>query len=574
MTRQDARARAHALVLDRGDSGQAENALACYRRWCDVNKQLAEPPAAPWPVDYPGATQVLLRFLYSEHPRWSTNMVTGLIRSVVGELRRGGHDVDEDRIAHYRRRVRDELGQTRLRPVDALTKAQVVAAPARAAQAVHPLSDKAVRLRGVIAVAEALGVDPTAPGCIIPRLRLAAFEIRPDAVVITAELPAARPPAPRTCQYPGCARPVRVTSSAGPAPRYCGERDPQTSRVHTARTAYLARRVAVSPGIPAKVLRPSRHLVDAERQPQMYTALVAALHMAGTTAFPLAPPPNDEDSRPDSTRLKLDRASLLEAWARAFPMLSADSGAHRPSAAMLREQIAASTAQDRVWWLAQVDEWMWLRRRNAAYALGGIVNARRHIELERLTLGDMRATPDGGFRYEIVDKGSRIAVQRGGKARTITRSIGHLSDDHADCQAHCPACAMRDHIEVRRRSGAGDDAPLFLGLDGTVLGRDGGNNIMKGLAELVKDLDNNPDGTPRSYSTRTMRTTGATLAFRAGMSPRQIADEVTGHRTEDQAALYVRRHDPFSCELVLPLDQVTDTTHRGTTQKAAPSRAL
>jgi integrase len=211
-----------------------------------------------------------------------------------------------------------------------------------------------------------------------------------------------------------------------------------------------------------------------------------------------------------------------------------------------------------VWWLAQVDEWLWLRRRDAAYALAGIATARRHIELEQAVLGDLTEL-DAGYEYVVRDhKGNRIVRRYGGKEELLTRVIGHLADDPAtapaDCPAHCPACRMRDHLEIRERSGAGKDAPLFIGLDGTTLGRSGGNYVLKRLAKLVEDLGYNPDGTPRSFSTRTLRVTGATLARRAGMSFQEIADDVTGHRSEDQAALYVRRHDPFAVELVLSLD--------------------
>lgn len=593
MSRRDARDRVRIDIEDGGrtDDPGYKTHVACYRRWCLANGVLAEPPQPPWPEQYPGPTKVVMAFLHSEYlaeeiPRWSSNVVAGLIRDVTTELRRLGHgdDLDMESLGRYRSWVAKQLGATRLRPVDALTKEQVQAMPARAEQGVHAISARTLRLRGIIAAAEALRVDPTLPLGVVQGLHRSAFVVRPDGVLITVDPHAPQSVPRQRCQFPGgCARlvPPRTASSRGKA-MYCGQRDLKTGRMHDAKVAWCVREAGlVAELVPAEITcattadlsadltaekvgkgirvtpkkRPPRHLLDAERLPNMYVALVAALQAAGDAEFPLLPPTDEGSHCTAVERLRRDSQSLFSAWSRAFPTRAPkQENGRRTPVAELRRQIATGPPTERVWWLAQVDKWLWMRRRDAAYIFAGIATARRHIELERATLGDL--TPiDAGYEYVIRDhKGNRLARNFGGKEVVLTRIIGHLADNPADCTDHCPACRMRDHLEVRSRSGAVDADPLFIGLHGTVLGLAGGTYVLKAQAQLVEDLDYNPDGTPRSISTRTLRVTGATLARQGGMTYREIADEVTGHRSEDQAALYVRRHDASAVGLVLSLD--------------------
>jgi integrase len=493
-SRQERRSHVHAEVLADGEHvdprGSDESRLNTYLRWCAANDQHPEPPTQSDP-DYPGAEQVLRRYLHAHYPDWSWNHVQGQVRVVVQWLRGRGHDNPRgDQLGAYLRTLRAGLGVRKVARTDALTKEQVSSAPGRAAAALHPLSPMAVRLRGVVAVADAFGVDPTRGRGSLQRLPRDAFRrVGDDSLHITI----------------------------------AGE----------------------------------TRLLVADRQPEMYAALVDALVLAGDDDQPLAPRLDeapDRANRRSTTDVRHDNQALFLAWARAFPVASRAEGREHLPRAELRVQIANSGSADRVWWLANLDEWLWMRRRDVAYTLAGVINARRHVELERLTLGDLESTATG-YSYKISKhKGNMVAARRGGAQETITRAVDHLHDDPATCPAFCPACAMRDHLEVRHGGDAGDRDPLFVNVNGAAFGIQGARDAIRRLAELVEDLDDNPDGTPRVVGTRTLRVTGATLAYRAGMPAQEIADEVTGHRSADMALLYVRRHDPFSSDLVLFLD--------------------
>jgi hypothetical protein len=323
VSRREARDRVHLDIVDgsRTDDPGVQSRVDCYRRWCSANGVPAEPPQPPWPPEYPGPTKVILAFLHSEFlavegPRWSSNSVKAFIRGVTLELRRLGHgdDLDMDLLGSYRRWVTTQLGTTRLRPVDALTKEQVQAVPSCMERGVHVISPQTVRLRGVLAAAEALGVDPTLLGGVVQGLHRSAFEVRPDGVLITVDPDAPKLVPRQRCQFPGgCTRlvPPRPISSRGRA-LYCGQRDVQGGRKHDARGAWCARKAGVvaepvlapitcadaadattqatKPRNKTQPKRVPRYLLDAERDPHMFGALVAALQAAGDSDFPLLPP--------------------------------------------------------------------------------------------------------------------------------------------------------------------------------------------------------------------------------------------------------------------------------------------
>ncbi|MGY1659645.1 hypothetical protein ACI78Q_00285 [Geodermatophilus sp. SYSU D00705] len=522
MSRQEARSRAQTEVVDRRRRTEQEQsdcyALGSYLRWCEVNGQPPRPPATSDP-GYPGSELVMLAFLYA-HPGWSHTYATTLVRLIGTDHVRGGHPDPRGQLTEqYLHALKRAEGLRKGRATDALTQEQVTIAPERAQHGLRPPTPLAVRLRGVIAAAEALGVDATLPGGCIQQLPRTAFEIRPDAVLLTV--------------HDRCAR-------NGRDHRRCGRR------------------------------------LDADRQASFYAALVLALEAAGDADLPLAP--RLDAHRSLDEMVLQDNRRLFEAWRRAHPLRTSEVTTSYGGRKVLRAQIgecwAADRIEDRVWWLANVDSWLWLRRRDVAYTLAGVVNARRHVELERLSLGRLEVTSTG-FRYVLrphEHKGGQITGQRGGKPGDLVRSLDHLADDPADCSTACPACAMRDHLEVRVRSGAGPDDPLFIGLKGEVLQRNGARAAVRRLYALVADLDADPDAV-RVIGTRTLRVTGASLAWQAGMSAREIADEITGHASEYMALLYVRRVDPFSCDLTLSLDGKERRGRRPATRNAAGSAA-
>lgn len=206
--------------------------------------------------------------------------------------------------------------------------------------------------------------------------------------------------------------------------------------------------------------------------------------------------------------------------------------------------------------LSGVDREGWLRattksqRRNwmmLSYFLLGISTARRHAELSRLRLGDVSRF-DGGYSFTLSEhKGNLIAARKGGKTSELTFHVDHLSDTDTECPPHCPACAVERQFISRRANGATNSSPLFPAFRSEkALNQRAGRDIViqclraGGLTEA-------------EAGTQTMRVTGATYAHQAGLSPQEIADQVTHHRTPDGAARYIRRVDPTIGDASLPL---------------------
>ncbi len=211
-----------------------------------------------------------------------------------------------------------------------------------------------------------------------------------------------------------------------------------------------------------------------------------------------------------------------------------------------------------MWFLANLDPRLAQRRRDLCYALHGIVTGHRHAEHARLTIDHIVQTANGYTHTLLEDKGNIIAVQRGGKARPVTHDIDHLADDTAECPPWCPACALRDHLEVRHRNGAAPGDPLYISYSGPavgqVLGLQGATLAVQRFWALADGAAAVDDGTNPVIGTRTMRVTAASMGRQQGMSLLEIAETLTGHRSINHARLYVRRVDPFTTDLVLPVE--------------------
>lgn len=450
----------------------------------------------------PGCRKIALLFLHAHHGNYAWSSARGYVMAIAKEHeRRGRPDFRGKATGAYLTALKREFGTRKGRATDALNRTQVVASSERA-DSLHPPRAEAVRLRGVVAAAEALGVGPPVSGRDAPdairNLPREAFDVRPDAIWITAGS--------------------------------------------------------------------ERRALDAKRQPIFYEALTAALRAAGDAARPLAPRPEEvtprKNARPDAT-IADDSVRLRKAWGRAHHPDTQKSSVTL-TVGQVSSEIAHSSAEDRLWWLAMIDTNLAIRRRDVAYVLVGVVAARRHAEMERLVMGDVEATATG-FRLDFgEDKGSSIAVSRGGRATRVIRSVDHLTDDPRGCPPVCPACRLSDHLEVRNRAGAGPEAPVFLSARGTALGIQGATDVVRRVWELVADLDAGEDDAERVIGTRTLRVTGATLARESGMSYLEIAVEVTGHRTPNAARIYVRRSYPFSVDLTLRLDDRLPPSQRGT----------
>jgi integrase len=121
------------------------------------------------------------------------------------------------------------------------------------------------------------------------------------------------------------------------------------------------------------------------------------------------------------------------------------------------------------------------------------------------------------------------------------------------CPPFCPACVLRDHLEIRGRSGAGPEDAVFVGARGDRFGENGGRHAVRRLHDLVADLDDAEDGTHRVIGTRTLRVTGVTLAYEAGMSVGEIADKLTAHRSKNMPTRYLRHGKADAADHVLPI---------------------
>ncbi|GAA1970101.1 hypothetical protein GCM10009798_33520 [Nocardioides panacihumi] len=227
----------------------------------------------------------------------------------------------------------------------------------------------------------------------------------------------------------------------------------------------------------------------------------------------------------------------------------------------LRPWWDAAEREDRRWWLSNASDPHLARRlQDVAILLVGVATGHRKAEFDRLRLGRITETDDGYIWTLTADehKGGLLAIARGRRGASITRGVSHDLRESGRCPLACPACALRAHLEVRRRShNAGDDEPLFVGPTGAVLGSTGYQGALRRIAGFVDGGLEEPRreaGDEMRVSSRSLRTTAATLAYRSGMSRKEIADDITGHRQLSTVDLYIRMIDAYDdTELTLSL---------------------
>ncbi|MGY1883964.1 hypothetical protein ACI799_01505 [Blastococcus sp. SYSU DS0753] len=258
-------------------------------------------------------------------------------------------------------------------------------------------------------------------------------------------------------------------------------------------------------------------IVDARRRPTEYALLSVALAQAADPAYPLA------GSRGESRRLTSQAAARSGLSSRvAGPM-------------------AALSAEDLRFLLANVDQHYQRRVRDWAYVLAGVFTACRHDELSRFMLDLLDDTPQG---YGVwVD---RVKNHREGH----DFKVGHVEDALICTHPLCPACALRAHREVVRRAQGRTTGPVFATYYGSqwrIMTRQNGRRVVKGLWERA--------GLPGEarVATRALRAGGITTASEGGWEVWQIADELSFHRDVNVCEVYVRRVDPFSHEFFLPV---------------------
>lgn len=473
MSRAEVRALVAGEVVESKPTRSSKDATRVYETWCEANR------LPPYPPGDTGERQ-LLRFLHSNHSQhdWSWGTCTNYALGVAQSYARNGRaDPRGQRVRAWLLAVkRHHAGRPAAPRTDALTDDQIVAA---ASVVPGQTQDRqVVRLRGLIAVAEALNVDPTVYGTALQRLARAAFQVREDDVIIT--------------------------DATG-----------------------------------------QRHLLDRHMAPEFFAALTMALKCAGDAELPLSDS-SDHSKRPLTVR---DTRKLRAAWDRAAP-----HGSPRvvDSVGAWRAAFSASTAEDRTWWLMFVDPDYGHHVQDVAYLLVNVETAFRHQTAKQQTLAQVARTTEG-FSEEVParqHKGGVQTIQRGGPVRNLNKPVGHLRDEEATCPAHCPACALDRHLQVRRRHGGADADPLWVTRQGRALALGPANRRLRAILGAPAAR---ADGSPQVIGTRSLRVTAATLARQMGMTPTQIAALVTDHRQDATAELYIRRVDPFTFRLALPL---------------------
>ncbi|MFC7723611.1 hypothetical protein ACFQW6_00740 [Nocardioides sp. GCM10028917] len=147
-------------------------------RWAETNG--IDVAAAPDPE------QLLLRFLHTNRGAlsWRAGTCTEYARGVAQHLMILGYeDPRGTRYAAWIRAVRRHEADAPPERCPALTPSTIK--DAVAGEPMQGLDQRTIRLRGVIAVAGALGIDPTIYGTPCQRLHRDDFEVRADGVVVT-----------------------------------------------------------------------------------------------------------------------------------------------------------------------------------------------------------------------------------------------------------------------------------------------------------------------------------------------------------------------------------------------------
>ncbi|OIQ79184.1 phage integrase family protein [mine drainage metagenome] len=220
-------------------------------------------------------------------------------------------------------------------------------------------------------------------------------------------------------------------------------------------------------------------------------------------------------------------------WAAHLEVLADRSGLVRRARTAFRRSgikpdapVGALTDRQWAWLWRGLDPDMPRRLRDRAYVLVGVTHARRHAELQRLNIEDIRSTP-AGFHITYVDRKNRS---------TIIRDLHHAIGPDTTCSVECGACALQDLLDWEAQCMGRTTGPAFATrYAGTVrpMTRQNGRHRIR---EATRHIADQPWG-----STRSLRAGAATSAWEAGWSVEQIAREVTGHNDLSQADLYIRR---------------------------------
>lgn len=301
--------------------------------------------------------------------------------------------------------------------------------------------------------------------------------------------------------------------------------------------------------------RSERFLIRKDRHPEHFQAVSAALARADQLGSDEQPPLVRLWPRLLESRGNGHKSAVLHAWVRA----TTGRGGQDP----LRKNIASNRHAFQKWWdHASPDDRAWLilnagdreiarRRSDLAYFYGGITTALRHASWCELVLGEVAVKPEGLVLNvpPTKHKSGNADLGQGKPGGWLHKPIAHQRDKHG-CVAHCPACAVLAHLDVRRRHGATGKDLLFppLHTDAARFSTGAGTNALRRVWALAEEFLGHPDRAVEvRIGTRSLRVTAATLA-RVAKMPLWRIQQLLDHRDPGVTELYIRIHDAFADE--------------------------
>ncbi len=299
----------------------------------------------------------------------------------------------------------------------------------------------------------------------------------------------------------------------------------------------------------------NRLLISRVRQPAHFhavsTALAAAARLPGD-----APPMLRLWPQLPVSSGSAHKSAVLQAWVRA----TAGRGGQDPR----RHNDAANRRACEEWWdHAGGEDRSWLVRvagdrdlvrrcSDLAYFYTGVTTALRHASLSELVLDEIEVRAEGLVLNvpPTKHKSGNAELGQGKQGAWLRKVVAHQPTGDRSCVAHCPACALLAHLEIRRRHGATGTDRVFppLHADGVRFSTVAGTNALRRVWSLAEEFLGNPERALEvRISTRSLRVSADTLA-RLGKLPLSTIQRLLDHRDPGVTELYIRIHDPYAEE--------------------------
>lgn len=248
------------------------------------------------------------------------------------------------------------------------------------------------------------------------------------------------------------------------------------------------------------------------------------------------------------------KAMLLSAWVRATAGRGGQDQRRYNNAAnrhACQDWWDEASPGDRAWLVRVAGDQDLVRRcSDLAYFYTGITTALRHATLRELLLDEVEVRADGLVLSvpPTKHKSGNADLGKGKPGEWLRKAVPHMGTDGAGCPAHCPACALLAHLEIRRRHGASGRDLVFppLHADASRYTTAAGTRALRRVWALAEDyLDAPQREVEARIGTRSLRVSAATLA-RLGKLPLSTIQRLLDHRDPGVTELYIRIHDPYA----------------------------